>query len=128
MAITSDEAGILITGDSVMLAAHLSNWYAGKIQIVTGLKTRPERWRWMAAQCESDKRTHTGIFIDYTVWLAGYGIEPIGTDAARAKLNKTGRRALDAGLRRARLLATARRNAHESNKEAEITAIMDLLK
>jgi hypothetical protein len=98
-----DHGNISATEEGVTLVALLAAWNGGSVEVcsTTGLKTRPSIFHWMSAQCGSSKRTHAGIMVDYTIYLATYGIRPTGTDRLRDALNASNRRTLDAGLRAA---------------------------
>ena len=111
--IEATESGTLITGDSTLVAAALSNWYAGHLKLRGyGDKSATRRFRSMAIQSGSAQRTHAGIWVDYTLWLAGYGIEPRELETkAQGVLNKTQFKRLERGLKQARAQAERDREA-----------------
>ena len=112
MAVEVTESGTMITGDSTIVASCLSNWYAGRMAL-KGLAPRNTTYRFqvMKAQCDSTKRTHAGILVDYTIWLASYGIEPSGTLSLEGLLNPTNAARLQRGLKTARAEAAKRKQA-----------------
>ena len=54
--------------------------------------------------CGSPKRTKAGVYVDYAIWLAGYGLTPPGIDRIKEHLSTAQRRELEIGLRKARKL------------------------
>jgi hypothetical protein len=114
MAVEVTESGTLITDDSTIVASCLSNWYAGRLAL-KGIPTRNNTYRFqvMKAQCGSTKRTHAGVLVDYTIWLASYGIEPSGTLSLEGLLNPTNAARLKRGLATARAEAAKRKAAAE---------------
>lgn len=109
----TDNGDILITGDSTYVAALLSNWYGMRTALRSGEKGPRVTARFAAAakHSGSSQRTHAGILVDYTVWLAGYGINPTGTLGLDSLLNQTKRGELARGLKKARVLAAERKAA-----------------
>ena len=45
-----------------------------------------------------------GVYVDYAIWLAGYGLTPPGIDRIKEHLSTAQRRELEIGLRKARKL------------------------
>jgi hypothetical protein len=82
MAITSNESGIMITGEHIAVFQILRVGFALRTEIKTGLKMSHGSIMNLAKQyCGSPKRTKKGVLADYAKWM-----ESNGMDASRLKL------------------------------------------
>jgi hypothetical protein len=103
------------TSKHVIVAHHLRLWHALHIEVQTTLRhSRGSTMLLAAEHCASRKRTKSGVLVDYTIWLAGYGVTPAETalNRLRMKLSPAQFRELDNGLATAAALRKARRAAY----------------
>lgn len=109
----------------VVIATHLRYWHGLALEVcsTSGMKlsNKGSIMQLAAAQCASTQRTKAGVLVDYTIFLAGFGIEPDpkSIERVRGSINKSQRTALDRGLRKAREIHADMKAAREREAAAK---------
>lgn len=112
MAIETTESGTMITGDEINVFQVLRVASALGLEVTTKLThSRGSVMQLAAGYCGSGKRTKAGVWVDYVVWLAGYGLQAPGRARVAGHLNQANKEALERGLRKADTLARRRQTA-----------------
>jgi hypothetical protein len=110
MAIESTDAGIMVTGEEIKVFQALRVASALGVEVSTRLTHSRGSIMNLAKQyCGSSKRTKAGVYVDYAIWLAGYGLTPPGIDRIQGHLSEAQRTELRRGVERARKLASTRK-------------------
>ena len=94
------------------IAHFLRVWHALSVEVHTRLRhSRGSVMLLTRDICGSNRRTKKGVLVDYTIWLAGYGLGPTEDSIQRLAdvLSETERNRLVKGREYAQKLAEARR-------------------